>query len=238
MPDDSTQTVTDPTALVTSVLDVPRKLWRDLVSIYCANTPFWRWLKSGALVFLGFFLWMGGNVLLSVKPEWTVLHFVMAYGLVVLFWGPFTHFVVVPGIIRLRRNADGRVTRSLARNGSKLNFGLFLLVVVAVALATPGVMFLDFSSSLGGSGEADVAGELACDFGEETVTCHVEEPEGIDHVVATTGGETIATAEEPPYEFTVDRADLTETRTGKEFRVEYRGENGETLRRFVRTVPS
>jgi hypothetical protein len=67
-----------------------RQGWRDLLSVYYANTAVWRWLKSGTLVFFGFFLWAGSTVLQSVTG-WTFLNYTMAYGFLLLAWGPFTH---------------------------------------------------------------------------------------------------------------------------------------------------
>ncbi len=213
-----------------------KRPWYDLISIYYTNTPIWRWLKSAALVFLGFFLWMTGNVLLSVQPEWTFLTYVMAYGFVLLLWGPLTHMVVVPVTIRLRRSADRPALRTLSRHASKLNFSTFLLVVVVVGALAPGVMLLDFSSPIGGDGGTDVSGELQCETGEEIVTCSIENPQGIDHVVVTSGGETLTTVEGPPFEFEVERSRLEETRTGAEFTVDFRNAEGETVQRRIERV--
>lgn len=209
--------------------------WRDLIRIYYTNTPVWRWLKSGALVVLGFCLWTGGNVLLSVQPDWTFLHYVMSYGLVVVVWGPLTHFVIVPLTIRLRRTAEHPAVRWLAKKSGQIQFSLFLLVVVVVGAAAPGIMFLDFSVSIEGGGTA-VGGELTCETADGLVSCHVADPQGIDHVVVTSGGETLATVEEEPFAFELDTDDIAETRTGKEFRVDYRNADGDTVYRQVEHV--
>lgn len=213
-----------------------RQFWRDLLSVYYANTPTWRWLKSGALFFFGMFLWTSGAVLLSVRPEWTLLHYVMAYGFLLLVWGPFTHFVVVPVAIRWRRTGTHPIQRVFARNSGKINLTVFFALVVLLGAFTPGIMMFEFGP-IGEPGAEDAGGELVCDVGEELVTCQVENPRGIDHVVAHSGGEEVARAEEPPFAFEVNRADLEETRTGKQFTVDYRDEDGETLRRFVQHVP-
>ena len=213
------------------------QMWRDMLSVYYANTPVWRWLKSGALIFLGFFLWMGGSVLLSVKPEWTFLQYGMAYGFLLIAWGPFTHFVVVPVAIRLRRTADHPVTRAFSRNSGKINLAIFFTLVAVFGTLTPGIMLLDFSSVTDGDSETEVRGELVCDA-NEVITCRVENASGIDHVVATSNGEVIATAEDPPFTLEIHRDELSETRTGEEFRIEYRDANGEMIRRFVRRVPT
>ena len=213
------------------------QMWRDLLSVYYANTPVWRWLKSGALVFLGFFLWMGGSVLLSVKPGWTFLHYAMAYGFLLIAWGPFTHFVVVPLTIRLRRTAEHPIPRTFARNSGKINLAIFFTLVAIFGTITPGIMLLDFSPGAGGDGSPEVRGEVVCDV-DSVITCRVENASGIDHVVATSGGEEVARADGPPFEMEIQRDELAETRTGKQFRIEFRDENGETIRRFVRTVPN
>jgi len=213
----------------------PRRLWRDVLSIYYANTPTWRWLKSGALVFFGFFLWTGGNVLLSVRPGWRFLEYAIAYGFLLLVWGPLTHFVVVPATIRLRRTAERPVARTLARQGSKLNLSVFLLLVVLFGTFTPGVMMLEFEPSFGTDG-ADASADVICDVDGDRVDCRLENVEGTDHVVVLSGGEELERLDRPPYEFELRTDELADTATGREFVVELRNENGETLRRYVRTV--
>lgn len=213
-----------------------RQLWRDLLSVYYANTPIWRWLKSAALLFLGFFAWTGGAVLLSVKPEWSVLTYVMAYGFVLIVWGPFTHFVVVPVTIRLRRNGRGSIARIISRNAGKINLTVFFTIVVLFGTLTPGVMMLEFSPSFVDGESTDVRGELRCETTEELVSCHIENPHGIDHVVVTSGGETLATVDEPPFEFELSVDEIGETRTGKEFTVDYRNAEGETVKRQIERV--
>jgi hypothetical protein len=210
--------------------------WRDLLSVYYANTPIWRWMKSGALVLLGLFLWTGANVLHSYRPDWDLLRYVMAYGFVLLAWGPLTHFVVVPLAIRFRRTAERPSVRTLARHASKLNFSTFLLVVVVVGTLAPGVMLLDFSPGAD-TGGSTVTADVTCDAGESAVSCRVDVTGEIDHVAVTAGGEVIRTLDEPPYAFEVERSELAETGVGHQFVVELRDADGNTLRRFVQTVP-
>ncbi|WP_280535532.1 hypothetical protein [Halopenitus sp. POP-27] len=214
---------------------IVRQGWRTLLSVYCSNTPIWRWLKSGALVFLGFFLWMGGNVLHAYWPDVAILRYVLAYGFVVIAWGPFTHLVVVPSIIRLRRTASQPLVRRVVKHGSKINFGTFLLVVVILGTLLPGVMVLDFTTGLGTDG-GDVTADLVCDTGSETVSCELENAEGVDHVVIISGGEVLDRSDEPPYAVSASRESLSEGPSGLQFEIELRDENGETLRRFIRTV--
>jgi len=226
--------------LLTSVVGgVLGQVWRDIRSVYYANTPAWRWLKSAALVFLGFFAWMGGLALLSVEPGWTFLHYVMAYGMLVIIWGPFTHFVVVPLTIRLRRTADTSLEQAVSRHSGKINLTVFFALVVVLGTLAPSFLVLDFSASLPGDGNGDggtVSGELVCETGAETISCRVEDPQGIGRVVALSGEETIATAENPPFRFEVEPDEVTETRAGEEFVVEFQDENGATLRRLVERV--
>lgn len=212
-----------------------KQAWRDLLSIYYANAPVWRILKTGALLFFGFFLWMGGNVLHAYWPDVTVLQYVIAYGFVLLFWGPLTHLIVVPVVVRLRRTTQHPTVRSIVNHASKLNFTLFLLVVLVFGATMPGVMVLDFTSGLGEEGTT-VDAEVTCDIGEETVSCHLEKNEGVDHVVLLSGGEELDRADEPPYRVEASRDELAVGRTDKQFVVELRDEDGEALRRIVKTV--
>jgi hypothetical protein len=213
-----------------------RQAWRDLLSVYYANTPTWRWLKSGALVFFGFFLWMGGAVVFSVQPGWGFLTYVMAYGFLLLVWGPFTHLVVVPVTIRLRRTAEHPLVRSFSRNSGKINLSIFFALVIIVGTIAPPVMLLEFSPGDNGGENVDIGGDLQCDTTGDPITCEVVSPEGFDHVTVESGGETVATADSPPYAVSFDRGELRETRTGREFRVQFRDESGDVLREFVRQV--
>ena len=222
-----------------SIADTLRRLcrlyWNDLLSVYYANTPIWRVFKSGGLLFLGFFCWSAASLLLSYRPEWTVLHYVVAYGFVLILWGPLTHFVVVPAVIRLRRTANHPFTRAISRHGSKLNLSVFLLLVVVLGTAPISPMILEFGFVSSGESGPDVDPDLIC-TGEAVIECELSDPSGIDHVVVTTGDRELATVEEPPFAFTVHEAELVETVGQKQFVVELRDEDGETLRRYVRTV--
>jgi len=234
----STLVVATVAGILTRVRLAVRQSWRDLLSVYYANTPTWRWLKSGTLVFFGFFLWMGGSVLLSVQPQWGFLTYPMAYGFLLIVWGPFTHFVVVPLTIRLRRTAEHPLARTVSRNSGKVNLTIFFALVLVFGTLTPGIMMLEFSPETFGDGDPSpsVSGTLECDTGGEVITCHVDSPDGIDHVTVETGGEEIARADDPPFNVSFERAELRETRTGREFRVHFRDADGDSLRVLVRTV--
>ncbi len=221
--------------MTSTVRRYARQAWRDLLSVYYANTPIWRWLKSGALVFFGFGLWAASAVVHSVT-EWTVMLYLMAYGILLIFWGPFTHFVVVPVTIRLRRNATSQVGRIFSRNSGKINLTVFFVCVFVLATFVPGLMMLEFTTPFTGDGQPTASGELVCDPGEEVVTCEIVDAQNIDHVVVLSGGETLKTVEAQPFEFELQREELTETRTGLRFEVEFRDSDGTTLQRLVERV--
>ncbi|WP_058366328.1 hypothetical protein [Haloparvum sedimenti] len=225
---------------VASLRRVVRQLWRDLLSVYYANTPAWRWLKSGTLVVFGFFCWTGSSVLLSYRPGWGFLTYAMAYGFLLIVWGPLTHLGVVPAAIRLRRTAEHPVARFLARQASKLNLSVFLTLVLLAGTVTPGVMMFEYASPLADGGDAapDAGADVVCEDEGDLVACHLEAVRGADRVVVTTGGEELVTLSEPPYEFELRKAELADGATGKQFVVELRDAEGETLRRYVQTVPA
>jgi hypothetical protein len=221
--------------IVTTTRDLLQQSWRDLLSVYYANTPIWRWLKSGALLFLGIGLWAGGSAVHSVTG-WRPILYVMAYGFLLIVWGPFTHMVLVPLTIRLRRNAQTKVGRVFSRNSGKINLTIFAVCIIVLATFAPGVMLLDFSLSTSGDGGPTVSGDLVCESGEDAVSCEVVDPQGIDHVIVFSDDERIDRVEGPPFNFTVDNSDLTETRTGQQFIVEYRDADGNRLQRLVKRV--
>lgn len=215
-----------------------RHIWRDAKSVYYANTPTWRWLKGGTLLFFGFFCWSAASLLLAYRPQWDVLTYVMAYGFLLIVWGPLTHVVVVPATIRLRRSATTPAKRWLGRHGSKLNLTVFFTLVLIVGTVVPGVMVLDFSGALAGGGASpDATADLTCTLSDERVECSLENVRGVDHVVVLTGDRELERIDEGPYRFSVPTAALEEAARSKELAVELRDEEGRTLRRFVRTFP-
>lgn len=213
-----------------------RQAWRDTKSVYYANTPIWRVLKSAGLLFLGLFCWTGANLLLSYQPEWGFLWYVMAYGFALLFWGPLTHLVIVPLVIRTRRTETGRVARVISRHGSKINLTTFVVVVILLGTFPIGPMTFDFQLPAVDDPEPDVDPDLQCTKTDELVHCQVSDPRGIDRVVVTSGDRTVATDDDEPFdvEFRID--ELAEVRDQREFAVELQDEDERTLRRYVRTV--
>lgn len=214
-----------------------RDSWRTIKTIYYANSLSWRALKSGALVFFGLFLWSSANLLLSYQPGWTGLFYVMAYGFVLIPWGPFQHVVVIPLSLRLRRRPDrwSRVGRRLPN----ISLVLFLVTVVVLGTFPPGAMAIDFRSTLE-EGGVDVNPDLLCTKSTlesgATIHCHLTRAEGIDSVAVESGGEVVLVDEEPPYEFTIHEDQLEEVVGQKQFQVVLRDEAGDDIRRYTRTL--
>lgn len=201
-----------------------RQAWSDLKSVYYANTPVWRWLKSGALVFLGLCIWAGASVVLSVRPEWSVLYLFIAYGFLLVLWGPLTHFAIVPTIIKLRRTATHPVVRTIVRHGGKINLTVFFMLVIVLAIVQPGVMLLEF----GGAGDtgAEVRGQVECTEEESQITCEIHNPGGFDHAVVLAGGDVLDRDDEEPYRLEFAREDLPNSR----YLVQLRDPDGNVLR--------
>ncbi len=212
-----------------------RGMWRDARSVYYANTLIWRLLKSGALLFAGLFSWVGANLILSYRPEWWPFDYVLAYGFVLLLWGPLTHFVIVPFVIRLRRSGATGIGRWVARHGSKANLAVFFTIVLVLGTFPLGVMTFEFQLPSGGSG-GDVNPQLQCTKSGGVVHCHLSDSRGIDSVVVTSGDRTLVTIHDPPFDFNIDVENVQRVRDDRQFTVELQDENGETLRRFVRRV--
>lgn len=233
-PAGSTDVAASPGRVVRSVV---RSGWNTLLTVYWANSASWRFLKAGALVFFGFFLWAASNVLLSYRPDWWLLRYVAAYGFVVTVYGPVHHLVVIPLALRWRRGEDVR-----RRVGRRLPNGMltaFLAVVVVLGTFPVGPTTVDLASALDDSG-VDVNPDLLCvksGSGDGvSVHCHLTESEGIDRVVVESGGEVVATDEQPPFEFTVAGGDLVAVDDRKRFSVDLLDADGELLRRYTRTL--
>lgn len=214
-----------------------RRAWNDFRSVYYANTLIWRVFKSGALLFLGLFCWSGANLLLSYRPDWGFLWFVMAYGFLLLFWGPFTHFVVVPFVIRMRRRGQrGPVSRFVTRHGSKANLTVFFVLVLLLGTYPIGPMAFEFQLPAGSGSGGDVDPDLQCTKSADVVHCHLSDSRGIDHVVVTSGGETVEVIDEPPFDFDVRISEIESVRGDRQFEVELRDADDRLLRRYVRVV--
>lgn len=212
--------------------------WHTLLTIYYANSISWRALKSGALLFFGFFLWSAANLLLSVQSTWTFLHYVMAYGFILIFYGPFHHAVVIPLAVKLRR--QGGTKTQVGRKLPNAGLTVFLIAVLIVGTFPMSPVIFDFGSAVGDSPSSDVNPDLLCtkavEDGQTTVHCHLSDSEGIAEVTVESGSKTITTDESPPFEFTVHEDELVEVTDQKQFQVVLRDEDGNMIRRYIRTL--
>lgn len=213
------------------------RTWHGVTTVYWANSLSWRVLKCGALLFFGFFLWAGSNLLLSYLPGWSLLYYSMAYGFVLLLYGPLHHAVVIPLAIRLRQRG-GTATR-LGRHLPNAGLALFVAVVVVLGTAPAAPMVFDFGSTLE-SGGVDVNPGLTCtkstQSGEAVVHCHLTESTGVDAIVVESAGEPVVRDEDPPFEFTVRESELATVTGQKQFQVVLTDADGNTIRRYTRTV--
>lgn len=66
--------------------------------------------------------------------------------------------------------------------------------------------------------------------------CHLTESEGIDHVVVMSGGERVAVDRSPPFEFDLRAGELTAVTGDSQFQVVLRDAEGNTIRRYTRTL--
>lgn len=211
--------------------------WRTMKSIYYANSLSWRFLKSGALVFFGFFLWSASNLLLSYQQGWTWLQYPMAYGFLLILYGPVHHFVVIPLSLRWLRSGGTKTT--LGRRIPNVGLALFLVAVIVLGTFPTTPMVFDFQSSLEDAG-ADIDPDLLCTKstvdGQAHIHCHLTKSEGIDRVEVMSGGETVTVDRDPPFDFNINESELQEVTGQKQFQVVLRDENGDTIRRYTRSL--
>lgn len=214
-----------------------RNGWRMLKSVYYANSPSWRVLKTGALVFLGFFLWAGSNVLYSYNQDLWVLRYTMAYGFVLVLYGPVHHLVVLPLAIRWRRAGSDAKAR-LGRRLPNAMLALFLVAILVLGTFPSGAVLVDFRSTLESSGAPDISPDLLCVRGTgenaSAVHCHLTESRGIDRVVVESGSQRLAVDDDPPFEFTIRESELQEVVGEKQFTVRLLDADGDLIRQYTR----
>lgn len=230
---------TSPDAPLTLLRRVIRSAWNTLLMVYYANSMSWRFLKSGALVFFGFFLWSVANLLAAFRPSWTFLHFAMAYGAVLIIYGPIHHLVVIPVALRWRRESED-TKQELGKRLPNAGLVLFIVLVIVVGLFPVSPVKIDVSGELGGTG-VDVNPDLVCvkataDDGGTLVHCHLTRSEGIDRVRVESGGSTLVTDDDPPFDFTIAASDLETVVDQRQFQVVLLDENGQTIRRYTRSL--
>jgi hypothetical protein len=227
----------DAASPVALLFDIVGNAWSTLKTVYYADSASWRVMKSGGLLFLGLFCWAGSNILYSYNQDLWLLRYPMAYGFLLLAYGPIHHLVTLPLSYRLRR-----ATGWLQTLGKRLPNGMLVVFFVAVLVLGTfpvGAMTVDFRSTLESSG-ADISPDLHCvksDVGDDVeIHCHLSESRGVDSVVVRSGGHDIHVDEDPPYEFTIRASEVQSVRGQQQFTVELRDEDGDLIRRYVRRL--
>ena len=225
-------------AVSIGVRSVLRTAWNTLHTIYYANSVAWRALKSGALFLFGFFLWAGSNVVHSYEPSWGFLHYSMAYGLVLVGYGPFHHSVVIPAVIRLRRS--GGIRTQIGKHLPNAGLATFLVLVVLLGTFPVGPVNADFQSSSHG-GTADVNPTLHCvrytrPASDATVHCTLTNSGNVGRVVAVSGRTRLAEDRTPPFAFNVSERDVRTNAGARRFTVEVYDARGTLARRYTRRL--
>lgn len=234
MSDENSHEETPETVTLSTVVG---NAWSTVKTVYYANSRSWRFLKAGGLVFFGFFLWVGANLLYAYNPGLTLLRYPMAYGFALIVYGPIHHLVVLPLSFRWRRG--GGVSQRVGARLPNAMLVVFVVAVVVLGTVPVGAMVIDFQSSLEAGG-ADITPDLLCtkstsDNGT-TVHCHLSETAGVDRVVVQSGDSELVVDDDPPYEFTIHERDLETVAGEKRFRVELQDENGDMVRRYTRRL--
>jgi hypothetical protein len=213
------------------------RAWRTIKAIYYASAPSWQLLKSGALLFFGFFCWSSANLLLSYQPGWHWTYFLMAYGFLLTGWGPLTHLVLVPHVIPwLRRCKRGTPLHWIGKQLTPINLTIFFGAVLLMGLVPPDAMTVDFRSIVQDTRTVDVNPTLECTRDASAITCRLDDTAGVGSIVVETGGEPLLTRSTGNLMFTVDESDLVEIVGQRQFQVVVHTPEGDPVRRFTRTV--
>lgn len=119
---------------------------------------------------------------------------------------------------------------------------VFVLVVVVAGTFPVGPMTVDFDSAIGCAEATDVDVELVCTSetaGDTTqVHCELRDAEQVGRVVVLSAGEELVTDDDPLFEFTVDEADVEETRGRAELTVRFHDDPGELSRQYTGRLKS
>lgn len=214
-----------------------RRLWLGYKALYYASTPAWQVLKSGALFILGIFCWSTGNLLLSYEPSWSWTYYLMAYGFLLIPWGPVTHLALVPHVTPfLRRRFRSVAVRFAARHLSLVNFGIFVVHVVMFGLFPPSHLTFEFDATPTETTAAAVDPALTCLTAPapHTVSCRLEASVGVSSVQVESAGEQLLILQESPFEFQLHRDRVHQIVGRREFEVHVLTEDGELIRSYTR----
>lgn len=213
------------------------RLWRTIKAIYYASAPSWQMLKSGALFFFGFFCWSSANLLLSYEPSWHWTYVLMAYGFLLTWYGPFTHLVLVPHVIPwLRRCKRGTSLHWLGKQLTPINLTIFFTAVVLMGLFPPNVMTFDFRSIVQETRTVEVNPTLECTRDASTITCWLDNAEGVGSITVTSGGTQLLERQAGDLTFSVEERELVQVVGQRQFQVVVYTPDGTPARRFTQTV--
>lgn len=220
------------------IWDFLKKGWGILRTVYWFNSLPWRFLKSGALIVLGFFCLSGANLLHSYKPNWDFLNYFIAYGFLLIVYGPIHHMIVIPLSLHLVHYSWGRRLR-VNKRGPFWTLMLFFAVVIVFGTYPLDVMTFEFSAPQL-TRTADVDPDINCyrtsKDESSTINCHVPAVEVIAYVEVENKGKIVLTDRKPPFEFTLNASELEEVVGRKNFHIILRGEDGHMIRRYVRSA--
>lgn len=210
--------------------------WDILRTVYWYNSVPWRLLKSVALVVLGFFCLSGANLLHSYKPHWDFLLWVMAYGFLLIIYGPIHHIIVIPGSLKLNHFDWGRRWK-LGKRIPFWTLTTFFVAVLILGWMPPDVMTFEFQA-LSVTERPDINPELSCDLNEKetVITCTLSESRGIRHVEVHSGGQTVVSVSSEPFNVKIPVSKLREVVGQRQFQVVLKDEEDRMIRRFVRTM--
>ncbi len=213
------------------------RLWRTIKSVYYASAPSWQVLKSGALLFFGFFCWSSATLLLSYEPSWHWTYVLMAYGFLLTWWGPLTHLLLVPRLIPwLRRQPRGHALHFIGKKVTQINLTIFTATVILLSVFPPDVMTVDFGSIVHSTRTADVNPTLNCTRDVATITCRLDDTEGVGAISVASGGTILLERQQGDFSFSLEIADLVEVVGQRQFQVVVHTPDGEQVRRFTRTA--
>lgn len=220
------------------IWDTLKAGWDILRTVYWYNSLAWRILKSGALIVLGFFCLSGGNLVLSYKPDWTFLNYLISYGFLLIVYGPIHHLVVIPGSLRLAHTSWGHVLR-INKRGPFWTLILFFTAVAWFGASPLDVMRFEFKPT-GLTESPDINPEVTCyreaTEGTDLIRCSLPSVAEIAYVEVENKGTTVITDRDPPFEFTIEVAELEEVVGQKNFHVILRDKDGYMIRRYVRSA--
>jgi hypothetical protein len=113
---------------------------------------------------------------------------------------------------------------------------VFLVLVLVLGTFPLGVMTFEFQVPAGGGDSTDINPQLQCTQSGDVIHCHLSDSRGIDSVVVSTSGQTLMEIKDPPFDFDVNVSDMKTVNGDRQFTVELRDENGDTIRRYIRRV--